>query len=117
MIVVDSYSKDKTRDIALSFGARVIDCRGKLLEARYLGLKESKGDYVALIDTDQVLKPDTIEKAVGLMDKYDMLVFEEKSYNNWLIPKLYSASKEVINRRFDQSYAFDPIKGGIQRGF
>jgi glycosyltransferase involved in cell wall biosynthesis len=113
IIVVDSHSKDKTRDISASFGAKVINCDGKLLAARYIGLKESKGCYVVLVDTDQVLKSDTIERAVNLMDRYDMLVFEEESYNKeWFIPKLYSASKKVINQRFDKSYAFDPVKGG-----
>jgi len=112
-LVIDSHSTDTTRDIASSFGARVILCDGKLLAARYLGWKESKGEYIALVDTDQVLEPTTIERAVALMSNYDMLVFEEHSYNSeWLIPKLYSASKQMINTRFEKSYAFDPVKGG-----
>lgn len=112
-LVIDSYSTDRTRDIASSFGAKVILCEGKLLAARYLGCKESKGEFVVFVDTDQVLKHDTIERAVGMIDKYDMLVFEEHSYNTkGLIPKLYSASKQMVNARFDKFYAFDPVKGG-----
>jgi len=111
-LVIDSGSIDRTKDIASSYGVRIIHCDGKLLAARYLGLKEAKGQYIALIDTDQILEPATIERAVDLMDSYDMLVFEEHSYNTeWLIPKLYSTSRQVMNARFEKPYAFDPVKG------
>lgn len=112
ILVIDSHSKDRTKEIAESFGTRVILCDGKLLAARYLGCKESKGGYVVFVDTDQILKPNTIERAVGMMVKYDMLVFEEHSYNTkGFIPKLYSASKQIVSARFDKPYAFDPVKG------
>lgn len=112
-LVIDSQSTDTTTAIATSYRAKVIQCNGKLLAARCLGVKESTGEYIALIDTDQVLRPMTIERAVALMDNYDMVVFEEHSLNtNWFIPKLYWASKRIINARFDKDYAFDPVKGG-----
>jgi len=112
-LVIDSHSTDTTTAIATSYGAKVIQCDGKLLAARYLGVQKARGQYIALIDTDQVLKPETIKRAVDLMNSYDMVVFEEDSYNtNWFIPKLYSASKKIINARFDKDYAFDPVKGG-----
>lgn len=111
-LVIDSHSSDKTRDIASSFGAKVVMCGGKLLAARYLGCKESKGEYIGLVDTDQILKPNTVERAMASMNNYDMLVFEEHSYNKkGFIPKLYSASKQMVNARFDKPYAFDPVKG------
>ncbi len=112
-LVIDSDSTDRTTAIARGYGAKVIQCDGKLLAARYLGVKESEGEYIALIDTDQVLKPETIERAVDLMNYYDMVVFEEHSFNtSWFIPKLYGASKRIVNARFDRDYAFDPVKGG-----
>ena len=111
-LVIDSHSSDSTRDIAAGYGARVIECDEKLLAARYLGLKEAKGQYVALIDTDGILEPTAIERAVGLMDDYDMVVFEVWSYNTgWLIPKLHAASKQIINARFGKPGAFDPTRG------
>ena len=113
ILVIDSHSTDTTTAIAASYAVKVIQCDGKLLAARYLGVKEAKGEYIALIDTDQVLKPKTIERAVDLMNNYDMVVFEEQSFNtNWFIPKLYSASKKIVNARFDKDYASDPVKGG-----
>jgi len=111
-LVIDSHSADRTRDIAASYHARVVLCEGKLLATRYLGLKESKGPYVVFVDTDQILEPTAIERAVGMMDDYDMVVFETWSYNTeWFIPKLHGASKQVINARFGKSSAFDPTSG------
>ena len=113
-LVIDSYSIDRTRDIATSYQARVILCEGKLLAARYLGYKESKGLYIVFVDTDQVLEPTTIERAVGMMDDYDMVVFETQSYNTeWFIPKLHGASKQIINARFEKPGAFDPTRGSF----
>ena len=111
-LVIDSHSTDRTRDIAASYHAGVILCEGKLLAARYLGYKESKGAYIAFVDTDQILEPTTIERAVGMMDDYDMVVFETQSYNTeWFIPKLHGASKQVINARFGKAGVFDPTSG------
>ena len=51
IIIVDSYSKDRTLEIAKKFNAKVIMCKGKLLEARILGTEKSKGEYVLLLDS------------------------------------------------------------------
>ena len=112
ILVIDSYSTDRTRDIAASYRARVILCEGKLLAARYLGYKEAKGPYILLLDTDQSLEPTAIQRAVPLMDDYDMVVFEARSYNTgWFIPKLHGASKQIINAGFEKPGAFDPTRG------
>ncbi|GAI48954.1 unnamed protein product, partial [marine sediment metagenome] len=59
-----------------------------------LGYKETKGSYIVFVDTDQILEPTTIERAIGMMHDYDMVVFETWSYNTeWFIPKLHGASK------------------------
>jgi len=112
ILVIDSHSTDRTRDIAASYEARVVECDGKLLAARYLGLKESKGPYVVLVDTDQILEPTAIERAVGMMDDYDMVVFEAQSYNTeWFIPKLHGASKQIMAARFGKPGVFSPTRG------
>jgi len=112
ILVIDSHSTDRTRDIAASYQARIIECEGKLLAARYLGYQESKGLYIVFVDTDQILEPTAIERAVSMMDDYDMLVFEIQSYNTeWFIPKLHGASKQIINARFGKPGAFDPTRG------
>jgi len=120
IILVDSYSTDRTREIAEDFGARVVLCEGKLLAARFLGLRESRGDFIVFVDTDQVLEATAIERALGLMETYDMLLFEEHSYNpRGFIPRLYQASKEIINRKLRSSpSALKPGEGfGAARFF
>jgi len=112
ILVIDNHSTDGTRDIAARYQTRVILCEGKLLAARYLGYTESKGSYIAFVDTDQILEPTAIERAVAMMDDYDMVVFETRSYNTeWFIPKLHGASKQVINAGFGKPAAFDPTRG------
>ena len=112
ILVIDSYSTDETRDIAAGYSARVILCEGKLLAARHLGLKEARGSYIVFLDTDQVLEPNTIERAVAIIADFDMVVFETWSYNTeWLIPKLHGASKKVINARLGKPGSFDPLAG------
>ncbi len=111
-LVIDSHSKDRTRDIAAGYQARVILCDGKLLAARYLGYKEARGLYIVFVDTDQILEPTAIERAVALMDDYDMVVFETQSYNTeWFIPKLHGASKQIMAACFGKPGAFDPTRG------
>ena len=78
-IVVDSYSEDNTVAIAESFGATVIRTTQKLLGARCLGLELSRGDFVLLLDSDQVLADCVLARSYQLIDEFDMLLLEEHS--------------------------------------
>ena len=58
IIVVDGCSTDRTVDIALAAGARVLSDEGRGLPwARTLGVKSSGTRWVLLVDTDVVLGP------------------------------------------------------------
>lgn len=82
IIIVDSYSKDNTIKIAKEYGARIVQTRGGLLWARYLGHKHVRGEIEVLLDSDQILSPDAIEQSVRkIKNGYDMLILEEKSYS------------------------------------
>jgi glycosyltransferase involved in cell wall biosynthesis len=97
IIIIDSYSKDKTIEIAKKYKARIIRCKGKLLEARIAGAKASRGKYVLLLDSDQMLEKTAIERAVNKMKDYDSLWFWERAYNRkkWL-PSLYDADRMLV---------------------
>lgn len=86
IIVVDSASKDMTREIASDRGAKVLDYPGRPLGARKFGLSNSKGEMVLLMDADQVLPKGALERAVERIKDRDMLIMEESSYDprNWL---------------------------------
>ncbi len=79
-IVVDSGSRDGTREAALEAGATIVDYPGRPLGARCEGLLRSTGELILLLDADQVLFDDTLKRAVAAIEGLDMLALEESSY-------------------------------------
>ncbi|MGB8427382.1 MAG: glycosyltransferase [Desulfobacterales bacterium] len=77
MIVVDTGSTDRTRDIAEFFGARVYDFKwcGDFSESRNFSLSKAKGGWILIMDADEMISPKdynrfrklTGKKASGLM--------------------------------------------------
>ncbi|MDP3966111.1 MAG: glycosyltransferase family 2 protein [archaeon] len=113
IIVVDSNSTDGTLNIIKEFKEiKVYQYEGTLLGARELGARKSKGKFIALVDSDHILEKRTIERAVKLMNKFDMLFFYERSYKpKKLLEFLYDA-----DRRLTQNYLSDyvePVGGTV----
>jgi glycosyltransferase involved in cell wall biosynthesis len=114
VIVVDSSSADRTLEIALDAQAKIIQSKYKLLGARYEGVRECKGEYVLLLDADQIIYPDTIQRLVDSAKIYDMICLEETSYNpETLLEKLFVADRALIN---SQAY-LDPVRGAMSPRF
>jgi glycosyltransferase involved in cell wall biosynthesis len=67
VIIIDAYSTDKSQEIAKTLGARVILERG-LTKQRLKGISQSKGDYILLLDSDQVVSLDLIKKCVRKLE-------------------------------------------------
>jgi len=111
VIVVDSHSSDKTKDIALGFDTKVIDYDGKLLGARCTGFKASIGDFILLLDADQILEEDAVARAMEAIKAYAMLIFEEGSYQ----PRTFIQKKLQEQRRFAHRNveSFHPTKTGL----
>lgn len=110
IIVIDSKSTDNTAEIAQRHSSQVITTDWKLLGARYLGLQASKGEYVLLLDSDQILLPTTIERLVSRSEKHDMICLEETAYNpQTFLEKLFVADRNLVNRFSDMH--LDPIAG------
>ncbi len=109
VVVVDSGSSDKTREIAVKEGARVVDYPGRPMGARWKGFAESKGDLILFLDADQVLYPDTIMRATEKMREVDMLVLEETTYrpSNFLQREL-CRQKAAMHREFDPASGAGP---------
>lgn len=108
--IVDSHSQDNTLEIAKKYKADIYKTDWKLLGARKIGVEKARGDYVLLLDSDQVLKPDAIERAVKMIEEknLDMLFLGERSYNpkTWL-EKLFDLDRIYIH----ETYQADPIEG------
>jgi glycosyltransferase involved in cell wall biosynthesis len=116
IIVIDSKSTDETIDIAKRYSAQTISTDWKLLGARYLGLQASKGKYMLLLDSDQILYPSTIERLVEQAQKYDMMCLEETAYNpKTFLEKLFVADRNLVNRFADMH--FDPLQGVLLARF
>jgi glycosyltransferase involved in cell wall biosynthesis len=64
LIVVDTGSTDRTKEIALSFGAKIFDFPwiDDFAAARNESLKHCTGDAVFIIDADEELEPGGLEK-------------------------------------------------------
>ena len=62
MVVVDTGSRDRTREIAREFGARVYDFEwcDDFAAARNESLKHAQGDWILVLDADEVLVPEIV---------------------------------------------------------
>ncbi len=62
--IVDGGSKDTTVEIAKARNVDVSIYKGALLGARYQGLQQAKGEYILLLDSDQILESTAIARAI-----------------------------------------------------
>ena len=112
LVIADSKSSDDTLEIAEGMGCKIVSTEWKLLGARYEGFKLSTGDYILMLDSDQVLENDTINRSIALFEKFDMLCLEEMSYRTkTLIEKMFDADRKLIQE--DTDIQLDPIYGTL----
>jgi tetratricopeptide (TPR) repeat protein len=59
MIVVDTGSKDRSKDIAVTFGAQVYDYdwQDDFAAARNYSISKASGDWILILDGDEVISP------------------------------------------------------------
>ena len=69
IVVVDTGSRDRTREIAQEFGARVFDFVwvDDFAAARNAALARATGDYAFWLDADDVIDPPEREKLGSLL--------------------------------------------------
>ena len=125
-IVVDSNSDDGTIEIAKRFNAQVYHAPS-LSSARLEAITRSKGFYVFLVDSDQVVDKDAVSECVDLCQRYGfnaVTLFERAlviknttaervmAYDKWLIHS--NKDDDVIYGaaipRFFQASLLDGIK-------
>jgi glycosyltransferase involved in cell wall biosynthesis len=98
VIVADAGSTDGTCELARSLGARVIDGRLPLLEARYQGFRASTAPTVLLLDSDQLVEAGTLGRILEELASHDALILEETSVEggSWLT-RLFAADKRYLH--------------------
>jgi glycosyltransferase involved in cell wall biosynthesis len=127
IILADAHSTDKTREIAQSYGCRVID-GGLPAAGRNAGAAVANGDFLYFIDADVILPPGFVRNVYEEMqDRYiDMATCEIKPLsdyrldrvihrmmnlavllNLWLDPKAFGFCIFVTKRLFNRVGGFD----------
>jgi glycosyltransferase involved in cell wall biosynthesis len=116
IVVVDSHSADETLAIAQEAGARCLTVDAWLLGARVAGIEAARGDYVLLLDSDHVLAPSALSRAVALMVEVDALYFEERAIETLtLVQRLFDADRQLIQAQ--EALHADPLRGVLLRRF
>ncbi|EKS08087.1 glycosyltransferase family 2 protein [Leptospira santarosai] len=82
LIVVDNSSSDNTDDVVTSFqNPRItllkIKNHGVIAASRNLGFKNAKGEFIALLDSDDWWKPKKLEFAVDALNKGADIVYHD----------------------------------------
>jgi glycosyltransferase involved in cell wall biosynthesis len=110
IIIMDSHSQDNTLEIARVFGARIVFAP-TLATARQAGADESRGKYIFILDSDQVLEPDVLERCVRACEDegFDGVTLFEKSLitKNTFVERVIAYDKEIFHGLHDD----DPVRG------
>lgn len=80
LIVIDDGSQDNTKDVISGFSDKRISYfsithTGIFGKVRNEGLKMSKGDYIAFLDSDDLWSTDKLEVQLGLLNRYPEAFF------------------------------------------
>ncbi|MUN28524.1 glycosyltransferase family 2 protein [Sulfuracidifex metallicus] len=94
VIVVDSFSTDRTVEIAEKEGAKVFQVKGSRLIARIEGVKIAKGDYVVNLDSDMYFS----ENFKGFEEK--VIALGEITVGKGIVHKLMSIDREMTHRKW-----------------
>ena len=76
LLLIDDASTDKSREIMRNYESEKIRCfycdkNGGPAKARNIGLKEARGKYLALVDSDDFWVPDKLKKQITFMKDND----------------------------------------------
>jgi glycosyltransferase involved in cell wall biosynthesis len=77
IIVVDDGSRDRTEEVARSFGDKVRYIRQQnqgVSTARNTAVREATGDWIAFLDSDDLIVPEKLEKQVAAIEADPQLV-------------------------------------------
>lgn len=86
VIVVDDGSKDNTLEVAQSYAERDSRVRvfhkenGGVSSARNMGIRESHGEYMIFLDSDDWLEDDAVEVLTNLQEQYPLKLIASGKY-------------------------------------
>lgn len=107
IIVVDTGSKDRTVEVAESFGAKVIKHKwnNNFSEARNVSLKHATGDWILVLDADETISEGDLPKIRKLMEKdVDAFALIQRNYFKDRKPTALELSAEGDAYKDSKSY-------------
>ncbi|MBW4440817.1 MAG: tetratricopeptide repeat protein [Plectolyngbya sp. WJT66-NPBG17] len=124
MIVLDTGSSDRTIEIAKSFGAEVhsFEWCNNFSAARNESLKYAEGDWVLILDADEVLVPEIVPILRSAIEQEEYLVFNlvrqeigaaQSPYS--LISRLFRLHPEIWFSRPYHAMIDDQVMALLQR--
>ena len=133
VILIDDWSTDGTRALSAKFPVRVVTTEGRAgpAAARNLGARVAEGDILFFIDTDVMLRPDSIERLVrrfaegdvdavcgvqaAAMRHRDPVSQYKNLWMRWTylrstgeVPLFYTTAAAILRTPFWQAGGFDP---------
>jgi glycosyltransferase involved in cell wall biosynthesis len=80
IVVIDSFSTDKTRKIAENYGAKIILINAKRSKARNVGARKANGEVIVFIDSDMELDSNVIAECINkIRQRYHAVIIPEVS--------------------------------------
>ena len=103
MVVVDTGSRDRTREIAREFGARVYDFEwcDDFAVARNECLKHAQGDWILVLDADEVLVPEIVPQIKQAIESDRLLLINLIRQEIGASQSPYSLVSRLFRNRLD----------------
>lgn len=109
LIIIDDCTPDSSMEIARSYAdPRIVLCKNPvnlgLAQARNTGIRASKGDYIAMLDSDDISTPDRLAKQVAYLESHPAIGICGTGYrffgNNEKTPKQRFIGTEELKTLF-----------------
>lgn len=119
VLIVDNYSTDRTKKLAIQFCVKVLESKAGRSAARNLGANNTKGDFILFLDSDMELTSGVVEECITKIKKgYDALIIPEASIGEgyWAkckaLEKICYVGDELIEAsRFFTREVFNTVAG------
>lgn len=112
IIIVDNKSQDKTKDISQKYTTKIYDFGPERSSQRNYGAKQSKGDYLLILDSDMVLGRNVVAECVFLITRekeIKEIIIPEKSFGEGIWSRAKALEREINEGEdfFESSRFFD----------